>query len=486
MTVRGGVLLCCLGLAVLCRAQAPDTLWMRGLGGDRADFGYSIEGTPDGGFIIAGITSSYGAGDGDVWLVKLDGEGGVEWTRTYGGENREEGRYAVPAPDGGYIIVGMTESYGSGGADLWLLKTDISGALIWSRTEGGAGDELGNFVQVTSDGGIIAAGRTTSGSGKDYDVFLLKTDLAGNKQWTAVLGGDGDDLGYTVCETEDGDYLVAGYTNSFGAGGADLYLICTDYLGNLLWHRTYGGFGQDYGGYLLPTSDGGYLVCGETHSFGSGSGDLWLLKVDSAGEEQWQCLAGGAYLDGGYQVIPGIEGGYLAVGWTVSLAPPGGDAFLVKVSADGNQEWARGFGGIGADRALGIAVGRDDQQFVTGYTRDPDDGDYDLMIAHLADLDVAGTAGPGEPAPESITLFTPYPNPGNDRCMVRLDLAEPGWLSLKLVDLCGRPVRDVADGWYDSGVYGFMLDAQGLTSGVYFLALRQGTKRRAVRWILLR
>jgi hypothetical protein len=459
---------------------------MRGIGGDRSDFGYSIEGTSDGGFIIAGITSSYGAGDGDVWLVKLDEEGNVEWTHTYGGEAREEGRYAMQTPDGGFIIAGATESFGSGGSDLWLLKTDASGVLLWSCIEGGIGDELGNSVQVTSDGGYIVAGRTTSESGKDYDFLLLKTDAAGNKEWTSVLGSDGNDLGYTVRETEEGGYLVAGYTDSYGTGGADLYLIKTDLLGEPLWERTYGGFGQDYGGYLLPAFDGGYVIGGETHSSGEGSGDLWLVKVDAFGEEQWQCVSGGVSQDGGYQVIPCEEGGFLAVGWTVSYSPPFGDVYLVKVGDGGAVEWARKFGGEGGDRALGIADGSVDQIFITGYTRSVGDGDYDLMIMHLANLDAAGTGDSGGSLPGGIVLYGPYPNPFNSRGIVRFDLPDPGHIRIQLVDLFGRPVRELAKGWYPSGSFRVVLDAEDLSSGVYFLHFRQGEQTHTVRWVLLR
>jgi hypothetical protein len=207
----------------------------------------------------------------------------VAFAKTYGGTGYE-GAYSVQrTSDGGYIVAGYTESFGAGSADIFLIKTDANWNISWAKTYGGTYWDVARSVQQTSDGGYIVAGWTRSFGAGYYDIFLIKTDANGNIIWAKAYGGTNNDTAYSVQQTSDGGYIVAGRTGSFGAGGLDIFLIKTDANGNIQWAKTYGGTDWDEAFSVQQTSDGGYIVAGTTWSFGAGWFDIFLIKTDANG-----------------------------------------------------------------------------------------------------------------------------------------------------------------------------------------------------------
>jgi len=228
----------------------------------------------------------------------------TSWQRTYDGPGYDGGWSVQQTTDGGYIITGYTYSFGPGTpsySNVYLVKTNASGDTLWTRTYGGARNDRGNSVQQTSDGGYIVAGFTWSfGVGAD-DVYFVKTDAQGDTLWTRAYGGPSNDEGYAVQQTADGGYIIAGNTNSFGVGTPDsdnVYVIKTDPSGDTLWTRTYGGPGYDEGWSVQQTTDGGYIIAGRTQSFGAGYHDVYLIRTDAQIHYVKPCLisalAGGA------------------------------------------------------------------------------------------------------------------------------------------------------------------------------------------------
>jgi hypothetical protein len=255
-------------------------------GGADKDWGQSVVETSDGGYAIAGWTSSYGAGGADVWLVKTDAVGTAQWSQTYG-ETGDDFRYSVvETVDGGYAIAGYTFSYGTGDYDFWLVKTDAAGTTQWNQTYGGPGWDWGQSVVETIDGGYAIAG-TTNSYGVGGDFWLVKTDSAGTAQWNQTYGGTNYEEVHSLVQTSDGGYAIAGTTNSYGAGDEDIWLVKTDASGTTLWTQTYGGTGDDYGYSVVETSDGGYAVAGVTWSYGAGMDDVWLVKTDLESGLAW-------------------------------------------------------------------------------------------------------------------------------------------------------------------------------------------------------
>jgi len=256
-------------------------VWSQAYGGGEGDWGYSVQQTTDGGYIMAGYTLTFGAGSYDVWLIKTDAEGNEMWSKTYGGSSWDYGNSIEQTSDGGYIITGYTGTYGAGGSDVWVIKTDAAGNEEWDQTFGGSGDDFGYGIQQTSDGAYILAAQTASYGAGLGDAWLIKIDSDGNEVWNQTFGGSADDLGSYVQQTSDGGYILTGYTGSYGAGNWDVWLIKTDDEGNEVWDLTYGGSNLDRGYQVQQTTDGGYVITGWTQSFGAGSFDVLLLKTDS-------------------------------------------------------------------------------------------------------------------------------------------------------------------------------------------------------------
>ena len=309
--------------------------WDKPFGGSGDDRGYSGQQTADGGYIITGYTNSKGAGGNDVWLIKIkpDTEGEIEWDQTYGGTKGEKGSFVQQTSDGGYIITGATESFvapGDSTCDLWLIKTDSLGNEEWSSTFGDIYSDWGYCVRQTSDGGYIIGGLTQSSS-TDDNAYLVKTNSLGNEQWSKKFGkSDQLDGGTCVLQTTDGEYVLAGYTHSYGAGGFDVWMIKTDDTGSKLWDETFGGGAWDQADCVQQTMDGGYIIAGMTRSgvFGAFWEDVWLIKTDASGEEQWNKDFGGDAIDHGRSVQQTADGGYIIVGDTNSFSG-GTNLFLI-------------------------------------------------------------------------------------------------------------------------------------------------------------
>ena len=244
------------------------------------------------------------------------------FAQTFGGlsdDVLEKPNSLLQTSDGGYLVLGGTQSFGAGSEDIYLLKTDVSGNLDWNKTFGGSSNEIPTQVLETSDGGYLVLGSTYSFVAGSSDIYLLKTDFSGNLDWNKTFGGSSDDSSTQVLETSDGGYLVLGYTYSFGAGNRDIYLLKTDFSGNLDWNKTFGGSSWESTTQVLETSDGGYLVLGYTESFGAGGQDIYLLKTDFSGNSLKEKIIGGKSSDYIYSVAPSSEGGFLLGGLTFSF-----------------------------------------------------------------------------------------------------------------------------------------------------------------------
>ncbi len=306
-------------------------------GGSSHDYGYSVQETSEGGFIITGRTNSYGAeSSADVWLIKTDQNGNEEWNKTFGGSSGEIGYSVQETSDGGFIIAGYTYSYEAGEFDVWLIKTDTNGNEEWNKTFGGSGNDYGRLVQETSDGGFIIIGFTTSYGAGSTDVWLIKTDQNGNEEWNKTFGGNSVDVGYSVQETSEGGCIITGWTYSYGTGDSDVWLIKTDQNGNEEWNKTFGGSDDDYGKSVQETSDGGFIIAGYTYSYGAEESDVLFIKTDQNGNEEWNKIFGGSGVDAGNSVQETSDGGFIITGYTYSYGAGSTDVWLIKTDQNGD------------------------------------------------------------------------------------------------------------------------------------------------------
>jgi len=272
----------------------------------------------------------------DVYVVKLDANGNLQWTKTIGGENNDWGLSLIQTSDGGYAIAGYTYSFGAGLTDVYVVKLDANGNLQWTKTIGGKIWENGHSLIQTSDGGYAIAGDTYSLNAADWDFYVVKLDANGNLQWTKTIGGENIDRGYSLIQTSDGGYAIAGTTQSFGAGEWDVYVVKLDAHGNLQWTKTIGGPESEIGQSLIQTSDGGFAIAGETYSFGAGGRDVYVIKLDANGNLQWTKTIGGTDWDVGHSLIQTSDGGYAIAGETYSFGAGGKDVYVVKLDRNGD------------------------------------------------------------------------------------------------------------------------------------------------------
>jgi len=322
-------------------------------GGNGNDEAYSIQQTTDGGYIVAGYTSSFGAGWEDVYVLKLNSDGSLAWQKTYGGSNYDRAYSIQQTTDGGYIVAGYTWSFGSGGCDVYILKLNSNGTLVWQKTFGGGLDDFAYSIQQTTDGGYIVAGSTNSFGAGGYDVYVLKLNSDGSLAWQKTFGGGLDDFAYSIQQTADGGYIVAGKMSGYGC------VLKLDSDGSLVWQKTFGG-GAAYS--IQQTTDGGYIAAGYM------SGDVDVLKLNSDGSLAWQKTFGGNGNDEAYSIQQTTDGGYIVAGYTWSFGAGWEDVYVLKLNSDGSLAWEKTFGGNGDDVAYSIQQTANGGYVVAGYT----------------------------------------------------------------------------------------------------------------------
>jgi len=355
----------------------PNT-WV--FGGADSDWGRSVLVTSDGGYVIVGKTASFGAGLDDIYLIRTDASAAIQWDTTFGGSGVDRGYSVVPASDGGYIIAGETSSFGAGNGDVCLIKIDDSGDTVWTRTIGGGDSDWGSSVIATSDGGYAIVGATLSSGAGNGDVYLIKTDVNGDTLWTETYGGTEPDRGESVIETSGGGYVITGRTSSYGAGSSDVYLIKTDDSGDTVWTRTFGGVEVDRGKSVIETSGSGYIIVGQTSSFGAGLDDVYLIRTDSSGDTVWTKTFGGAGADCGESVVETSDGGCIVAGRTSSSGAGLDDVYLLKTDSSGSLVWQRAFGGADSDWGRSVIVTSDGGYAVMGGTFSFGSGSADVYL----------------------------------------------------------------------------------------------------------
>ena len=468
-------------------------------GGSRVEVTAGIIPASDGGFIVGGSTISGVSGDVtlparatgvpasmDYWMFKMDAQGTKLWEQRYGGSGDDRLIKVLPSADGGYLLCGWTDSpTGSadvtgaalGGRKYWVLKTDAQGTKLWDKKYGSLSGEILYDAIATPDGGYLLTGNsgsTVSGGAAPsgdrtqrakgpMDIWTIKLDAQGNKQWDSTLGGLDGDYVYSVVNMAGGGYAllglsfgpVSGDVTGPGNGNYDLWVIKLDNAGNKTWDRLYGGSGYDEPHTLLATADGGLLVGGGSGSpisgdVSQGGGGLWLLKLDASGTKQWDQVYAGTGIDRfiDLQALP--DGGYAAVGREGITGNPLPtavyDVGLINVSATGTLRWARFLGGPGSERGVNMLVlpngnvllaTNSDSDIGRDKTQDSQ-GDSDIWI-----LETTATTTLAAGSPQPLPSLRLYPNPASTAApvAVQLDGLRPqAPVQLELLNVLGQRV----------------------------------------------
>ena len=356
--------------------------WERNYGGKSWDNGVDVVGAPDGGYLILGTTLSRGAGSYDIYLVRTDARGDTLWTRTCGGHKGEEAGSVRRTSDGGYLIVGTTDSYGAGGNDVYLIRTDARGDTLWTRTYGGPKGDYGHSAEEVPGGEYLIVGTTDSYGAGSYDLYLVRTDASGKTVWIRTYGGSKDDEARSVRRTSDGGYIIVGSTLSYGAGGNDVYAIRTDAHGDTLWTRTYGTAGVEYARAVQITPEGGYIIAGTTAAQGAGLYDVYLICTDARGDTLWTRTYGTKDREYGHSVQVMPDGGFVVVG-TTHTTPRADQVYVIRTDERGNPRWIRSYGGQRGERGHAVQVTPDGGFVVVGSSEFSAAGGSDVYLIRL-------------------------------------------------------------------------------------------------------
>jgi len=381
--------------------QGNAITWDKTFGGSREDMGFSIIQTENEGYAIAGCTipdrekrqDTWRAKLGyieltedkrqDIWIIKLDEKGNIEWDVVFGENGPDIANSIIRTKDGGYAIAGFIWTIYAGKQDIWIIKLDEKGNKEWDKTFDKDKNDVAYSIIQTKDGGYAIAASTGFKLWGEANCWVIKLDTKGNMEWDNNFGGIGCDEIYSIIQTKDGGFITTGDVWSKGAGRGDVYVAKLNKRGDLVWDKTFGGSENDEAHSIIQTDDEGYAVTGFTVSEDTGDRDFWVIKLDKDGNEVWDKTLGGISEDWANSIIQTKDGGYAVTGWTKSMGAGKTDVWIVKLDKRGNLVWDKTFGGSENDEAHSIIQTKDGGYAVTGWTKSKGTGNSDVWVIKL-------------------------------------------------------------------------------------------------------
>lgn len=451
-------------------------------GGTSTESAYRVEICADSGYITAGYTRSSGPGIASMHLIRTDKYGEKKWDAVIGGNMVDKAYSVAVTNEGNYVAVGSTTSSGAGQEDIYIVKVDDQGKILWEKTFGGAGSEEGWDIKQTEEGGFIVTGFTNSFGASFFDAFLLKIDAAGNQQWQKNYGGASFDSGLCVRQTTDGGYAILGQTHSSGQGQGDFYFFKTDADGNEQWTKTYGGVAVDEGRYFSLTKDGGYILVGKTESFGAGGEDIYVVKTDVSGSIEWEKTYGGDLKDTGKSIEQTQDGGYIIASSSRSFNWVSPWAWFIKTDSEGETEWAKKFGGWNHDHGHHILPTADGGYIATGHFNREES---QMEDTYLLKLDAMGdwVESTGIDKEFLASSFKIYPNPTTGMLELSLDVNLRSILEISIVNYTGKVVYTYSSETIN-GYFSKKIDMKSFTKGIYLIRVFDGRVSKTTKVIL--
>jgi len=437
-------------------------MFQRQYGGTADDYGSRVIQTGDGGYFVAAITESYGVGYSDIYLIRTNELGDTLWTKTIGGTGDEQPNAMKTTMDNNYIIAGSTDSYGAGNRDVYLIKVDQSGATLWAKTFGGTLDDVGYDVIQTSDGGYLVVGTTPMNTSGYTSLYVIKTNSSGDSLWTKAYQKKDVNTGLSVVQLADGGFFIIGETLQYGLSNtADCYFIRTNMIGDTIWTKTIGGSGLDGAFQVLETGDNNLIISGSTTSYGAGGIDIFLSMFDSNGNELWMKTFGGANDDYGGAFSPTDDGGYIISGYTESYGVWSRDMYLIKTDNYGDTLWTKTFDSGGDEWGGCVKQTSDKGYIISGNTSIFGNGDVFLVKTNPE-----GISGLPQIIPQNIQ-YEVYPNPGNGQFNIEFEDPNSTAVKVEVFDRAGKLVFEKNGTRCQGNVY--PLSLAGFPSGSYLL-----------------
>jgi len=454
------------------------SLWTKNYGGTGADGCSKIIETSDGGFAIAGYTFSFGSGNSDMYLVKTDSSGNVQWTKTFGGSGFEYANGLEQLNDGGFLLAGYTTSNQNNNKNIYVVKTNSSGNLVWEKTYGKDSVDIASSIIKSEDGNYLICGHTQSlGAGED-DIFTIKINQNGDTIWTKTFGGTRSDIGKSLVELNSGGYLFAGSTGSPGitSNNQDYYLVKTGLTGISVWAKNYGTNGTlpfDWCNDIKLISGNSIMMVGES-SYNSPL-DVMLVKADSAGNSEWKKFYGNNFYDYGNSICNTTEGGMIICGTTKDKTTQKNNIFVVKVDNNGNELWRETYGGNNNEWGSSICRTRDGNYIIAGNTNSYGSGSFDIYVSKIKSTGSIGIKNINENInPSKDCLVGNYPNPFNSSTKIIFNVANSGKTKIIIYDLLGKEIQTIINSDNSSGIKTVIWngrDSNGveMPSGIYLV-----------------
>ncbi len=375
--------------------------WDKTFGGSNEDMGFSIIQTENGGYAVAGYTilarekrkDTWRAKLGyieltedkrqDFWIIKLDKNGNMEWDEAFGEEGTDVARSIIQTEDGGYAVVGSIWTKYASKQDFWLIKLGENGNKEWDKTFDEDENDIAYSLIQTEDRGYAIAGSAGLRVWGETNCWVIKLDAKGNIEWDSNFGGTGWDEIYSIIQTKDGSFITTGCVWSKGAGRGDVRVAKLNKRGNLVWDKTFGGSENDETHSIIQTDDGGCAIAGFTASEDTGDRNVWVIKLDKEGNQIWDKTIGGASEDWANSIVQTEDEGYMVAGWTKSIGAGKTDVWIVKLDKRGNLVWDKTFGGSENDEAHSIIQTDDGGYAVAGWTKSKGAGNSDVWVIKL-------------------------------------------------------------------------------------------------------
>jgi hypothetical protein len=474
-------------IAVLCvifSIKAQAVKFEKIYGGEAYDYGRAVAQTYDKGYVVAGATSSFGNGNMDAYLLKVDSNGVAKLHRTFGGINIDQAYSIQETNDTGLIIAGYTNSFGNGGYDMYVIKTDVYGDTIWTRTYGGTNWDFAYSIRQTNDSGYIVAGSTYSFGQGSQDMYLIKLNSIGDTVWTKTYGGTNDDEARSVLQTSDGGYILTGTTKSFGDINGDIYTIKTDALGDTMWTNIYAGPLADEG-YDIAEGTGKYIIAGRTKSIGFGDFDGIALEISLSNSFIYAQPYGGSQEDGLNGVTALLSGGYAVAGYAYSYGFGfGTNDFMLQIqnAFNGLHSWS--LGGNKMDAANDIANTSDKGFIICGTSTSYSTLDHIYLVKTDSNGVSSGIVsnvviGIGSYLKTKVN-FSVYPNPANGNFFVVIPV-ESKETSITIQDVLGREFYFQKLNTSNEKIE---IDSSTLRPGIYFISVQQDQEISTQRIII--
>ena len=340
-------------------------------GGNGDDEMRSIVETRDDGYAMVGITKSKGKGQEDIWLLRLDDNGAKLWDRTFGTPDKDIASSIIETEDDGYAIAGRTWNKKDNRWNAWIIKVDNRGTTVWDKIIDKGGWDVASSIVEAKDGNYAIAGRTTSRDNGKWDAWIFLLEDNGTEIWSKVFGDEDRDIASSIIETEDGNYTIAGWTESKGDGKDDAWVIHIDKEGTLIWDKTFGGYNYDYALSITQTDDYGYAIAGWNSSTSRGGYDAWVIRLDGNGNKLWDKTFGELSNDKAYDIIQTRDGGFTIIGSTENKKSS--NIWVVHINNEGTKLWDKTFDNKEHGKGISILQSRSDKYVALGVEEDSEE-----------------------------------------------------------------------------------------------------------------